>query len=183
MRFKFILLFVIILAHVSENKLFAQNPVNMEDTVQAALFRHTDLDTTYRYFKNTDIKILPPKHFVEFSSGETSGFVNTGTAASIVAAEYKDTPYVGYYDALAEEAFSQVKNAVFTGERSTETYSGRPAKFYFYKFTSKGVKVHRIIFFTGDETQMVFLQANYPATFDALIRDVIMESFLTVEYE
>jgi hypothetical protein len=183
MRFKFLFLLGIILSQLPENKLFAQDPINMNDTVQASVFRHTDLDTTYRYFKNTDIKILPPKHFVEFRSGETSGFVNTGTAASIVAAEYKDTPYVGYYDALAEEAFSQVKNAVYTGERSTETYSGRPAKFYFYEFTSKGVKAKRIIFFTGDESQMVFLQANYPAAFDALIKDVIIESFLTVEYE
>lgn len=183
MRLKVLLLLVVISAQIMSDDVFSQNTINTKDTVTASLKINSDLDTVYRSFNNTNMRILPPKGFVPFSNGRVSGFVNTGTAASIVGAQYPETPYVGFYDAMAQKAFNKAGNAELTGERSAHTYSGRPAKFYFYTLRSEGVKVRRILFFTGDEYQMVFLQANYPASFDALIRQIIMESFLTVEYE
>lgn len=165
------------------NTSVAQNNVIISDTVQAEQYRKTDLETEYKQFKNTNIRIRPPLHFQEFSSEEVSGFMNPGTAASIVAFEYPETPYIGFYDTIASKAFGQVDNAKLIGTEEARTIGGSPAKFYFYSFKVDDVEAIRIMFITGNETQMVFLQANYPLAFDALIRQVIVQSFLTVQYK
>ncbi len=161
---------------------YAQNPINVIDTTQMERYQKSDLDTVYRSFKNTTIKILPPKYFLEFSNEQVSGFMNTGTAASIVGFENNDLAYAGYYEKIAKETFSKVDSAKFIGEEKMKTLRGDPAQFFFYSFTVNKVDVIRIMFMTGDDKQMILLQANYPLAFDALLRPAIIQSFLTVEY-
>ncbi len=174
-----ILLFVCVFSFYS----MSQSNLVITDTVQADQYRITDLQSDYQAFKNTNIKIKPPLHFEVFSSDEVSGFMNPGTASSIVAFEYPETPYIGFYDEIAEEAFSQVDHAEFLGSEEARTVDGYPAIFYFYGFSVDDVEVVRVMFLSGDENQMVFLQANYPLAFDAIIRQVVVQSFLTVQYK
>lgn len=161
----------------------SQNNLVITDTVQAEQYRITDLKSEFKTFKNTNIRIKPPLYFEEFSSDEVSGFMNPGSAASIVAFEYPETPFIGFYDEVASEAFGQADNAEFLGSEEARTVEGSPAKFYFYGFSVDDVEIIRIMFLTGDKNQMVFLQANYPLAFDPIIRQVIVQSFLTVQYK
>lgn len=161
---------------------FAQSPFVVVDTTQVERYQKTDLDTVYRSFKNTTIKILPPKYFIEFSNEEVSGLMNTGTAASIVGFENNDLAYAGYYEKIAQDAFSKVDSAKFLGVEKMKTLRGDPAQFFFYTFVVNKVDVIRVMFVTGDEKQMILLQANYPMAFDALLRPAIIQSFLTVQY-
>lgn len=183
MFLKIKVVFIIISLQFITISLFSQNSVVYIDTAKTEMYQVGDLDTVYKQFKNTSINLKLPKYFIEFESDDISGFMNTGIAASIVGFEYNNTPYVGYYDAFAEKASSQVDNGVFLGKKESKTLAGQPAVFYFYSFMLKDIKINRIIFYTGDDKQMVFLQANYPAAYDALIREVIIQSFLTVEYK
>lgn len=162
---------------------FSQNQVVIIDTTQTEMYQKADLDSVYRKFENTSIKIKTPKHFLEFSNDEVSGFMNTGTAASIVGFENEEVPYIGYYEDYAEEAFSQVDYAELIGSKTVKTNSNLSAQFFFYSFVVDKVDVIRIIFVTGDEKQMIMLQANYPQAFDALLRQVVIQSFLTVEFK
>jgi hypothetical protein len=159
----------------------AQNQ-NFIDTTQMEMYQKQDLDSVYRSFKNTTIKIRTPRYFLEFSNDQVSGFMNTGTAASIVGFENNDLAYAGYYELIAEQSFSQVDSAKYLGVEKVKTLSGKPAQFFFYSFVVDKVDVIRIMFVTGDDKQMILLQANYPLVFDALLRQVILQSFLTVEF-
>ncbi len=161
---------------------YSQNAVSSIDTIQSINPLSTDLDSTYRTFKNTNIKIRTPKYFVEFESDELSGFMNTGTAASIVAFEYDSVPYVGYYDQFAEQALNRSNTATLLGSKDVKTKTGQPAKFFIYSFVVNDTEIRRIYFFTGNNEKMIFLEANYPAMFDAIIREVILKSFLTVKF-
>lgn len=163
---------------------FSQNTTDtvVVDTTNASMYRDMDLSREYQGFKNTNITIRPPKHFIEFSSDEMSGFLNTGTAASIVGFEYLDVPYLGYYEKYADSAFNSADNAKLLGVEETKTQAGYKAKFYFYNFVVDEVDIIRIMFVTGDEKQMIFLEVNYPAGFDMLLRPVIVQSLLSVEF-
>ncbi len=159
-----------------------QDSVVIVDTTDASMYRDMDLSREYQTFKNTNISIRPPKHFIEFSSDEVSGFVNTGTAASIVGFENKEIPYLGFYENYADSAFSSIEHASFLGSEELKTQAGYEAKLYFYAFVVDEIDVVRIMFITGDEKQMIFLEANYPAGFDMLLRPVIVQSLLSVEF-
>lgn len=182
MLLKKINLYSFILAQLFSLGAFAQAQVTMIDTTQMERYQKSDLDTVYRSFKNTSIKILPPKYFIEFSNDQLSGLMNTGTAASIVGFENHDLAYVGYYEKIAKDAFSQVDSAQFLGVEKMKTLRGDPAQFFFYSFVVNKIDIIRIMFVTGDYKQMILLQANYPKAFDALLRPAIIQSFLTVEY-
>lgn len=161
---------------------FSQNQVVVIDTSHVEAYQKSDLDSVYRNFKNTTIKIRPPKYFIEFNNDQVSGLMNTGTAASIVGFENNDLAYAGYYEKIAKEAFSKVDSAQFMGVEQMKTLRGDPAQFFFYTFVVNKIDVIRIMFVTGDDKQMILLQANYPMAFDALLRPAIIQSFLTVEY-
>ena len=178
-KFSYVLLFL--LAQFFATCVTAQNQ-SFIDTTQMEMYQKQDLDSVYRSFKNTTIKIRTPRYFLEFSNDQVSGFMNTGTAASIVGFENNDLAYAGYYELMAEEAFSKVDSAKYLGVEKVKTLSGKPAQFFFYTFTVDNVDVIRIMFVTGDEKQMILLQANYPLVFDPLLRQVIVQSFLTVEF-
>ncbi len=152
------------------------------DSTSVDRYQNSDIDSVYREFKNTTVKIRPPKYFVEFSNDQLSGFMNTGTAGSIVGFENNELAYAGYYEKIAQDAFSKVDSAKFLGSEKVITQKGDPAQFFFYTFVVDKVDVIRIMFVTGDNTQMILLQANYPMAFDALLRPAIIKSFLTVDY-
>ncbi len=160
---------------------------SLQDTVRIdssnmSMYKDLDLMPDYQSFKNTNVSIRPPKHFIEFSSDEVSGFMNTGTAANIVGFEYDEVPYLGYYENVADSVFSSVDNAKFIDFEKGVTEGGYDAQYFFYTFVLDGVDIVRIMFVTGDDKRMIFMQANYPAGFDALIRPVIVQSLLSVKF-
>ena len=67
-------------------------------------------------------------------------------------------------------------------ELDLETLEGRPAKMYLIKFMADKTPVHRLMLFTGDLNSSLMLTANYPEIFSTLLKDVILTSFLTVQY-
>lgn len=160
----------------------AQQNISFVDSAQATMHIQKDLDTVYRAFLNTSISILPPKYFVEFSSDKVSGFMHTGTAANIVAFEYNQTPYLVTADTLKQEHLIG-QNVTLIGEETVKTNQGFPGKLYFAQFKVDNIDIIRIMFFTGDYNKTVFLQANYPLMFDPLIRQVIIQSFLSVQFK
>ncbi|PLX07274.1 MAG: hypothetical protein C0596_11715 [Marinilabiliales bacterium] len=152
------------------------------DTTDMSMYRELDLMPEYQYFKNTNVSIRPPKYFIEFSSNEASGFLSTGTAANIVGFEYDQVPYLGYYENIADSAFSVVDNARFITSEKGVTQEGYKAQYFFYSFVIDDVDIIRIMFVTGDDKRMIYMQANYPAGFDALLRPVIVQSLLSVKF-
>lgn len=160
---------------------FAQDIV--EDTTQSNVYMEADLMKDYQAFKNTSLKIRPPLHFIEFSNEELSGFMNSGTAASIVGFEYDTIPYIGYYDSIAAMTYPKAEHSTYIGSEIVKTDAGFSGQLFFYTFIVDEIDVIRIMFVTGDKKKMIFLQANYPAVYNPLIKRVIIESFLTLEFK
>ena len=175
-----VLILVMFALLLQNGAVFSQS--NPKDTTAYSNFVRNDLEKTERTFKNTSISIRLPKHFKEFSNEDINGYMHTGTASSIVAYELEETPYALSSDSLTQEHLSG-QDVKLVGQQESKTYKGAPAKFYFVEFTTKGVEVIRIMFFTGSYNKTVFLQANYPKVFDSLLRNVIMESFRTVKFQ
>ena len=169
-------------ASIFQPHVFSQSLPTFVDEEQAELYIVRDLEKEHKSFLNTSIKIRPPKHFVEFASEEVSGFMHTGTAANIVGFQYPGTPYAGNYEEFLKSLKEVDQGVTFLGYEKVKTHSGYDGTLCFYTFKVENIDVIRIIFFTGDYNQMVYLQANYPAAFDLLIRQVIIQSLLSVEF-
>ncbi len=176
------LIFVCFLSFSQIHAVFSQTDESFVDKEQAELYIVRDLENDHREFLNTNIKIRPPKHFMEFSSDELSGFMHTGTAANIVGFEYPGRPYIDNYEGFMESLKEVDETTTFLGAEKVKTHQGREGTLCFYTFQVDKVDIIRVILYTGDYNTMIFLQANYPAAFDFLIRQVIIQSLLSVEF-
>jgi hypothetical protein len=177
----FILIFLFF-AFIFQLPVFSQALESFVDGEQAELYIVRDLENEHKTFLNTTIRIRPPKHFVEFSSEELSGFMHTGTAANIVGFQYPGTPYAANYEGFIESLKEVDPTVTFVGLEKVKTHKGFEGTLCFYTFKVEKVDIIRVILYTGDYNQMIFLQANYPAAFDMLIRQVIIQSLLSVEF-
>jgi hypothetical protein len=143
---------------------------------------YKDIKSEYGVIPLTAISLRVPKHFEEFTSESFGGFMHKGSAASIVGFEYPDSPYLVESDTLTQKSFAG-QGVNLLGTEVSKTHEGLPCKFYFLKFQVDNVDVIRVMFFTGTYYKTVHLQANYPLSFDSLLRKVIMESFRTVKID
>jgi len=176
------LFIVILIIYIFQVPVHSQNLPTLVDEEQAELYISRDLEKEHKTFLQADIKIRPPKHFVEFASEELSGFMHTGTAANIVGFQYVGTPYAANYEGFIESLKEVDPTVTFLGLEKVKTHKGFEGTLCFYTFKVEKVDIIRIILYTGDYNQMIFLQANYPAAFDMLIRQVIIQSLLSVEF-
>ena len=152
------------------------------DSLSQSDYVSKDLEKEFSGFKNTSVKLRLPKHYKEFSNETLSGYMHTGTASSIVADEMNETPYALTTDKITQDNI-EGSGALLVSQEESKTYSGSPAKIYYMEFKVKDVDMIRIMFFTGSYDKTVLLQANYPKSFDKLLRNVIKESFRTVKFD
>jgi len=162
---------------------FGQDNLQFIDSARSDIYFEQDLDSVAKGFINTSIRLRLPKGFTEFRSDEISGYMNTATASSIIAMEYDSLPYVGYYERYTDSAFINVSNAIYVGSQMHKTKGGKNGKFYFFTFYVNDTEINRILYFAGDTHKTIYLQANYPAVFDTMLRQAIIHSFLTAEYK
>lgn len=154
---------------------------NYSDTLKSKLYIEKDLDTVYSDIVNTGARLRLPLYFAAFSQGEHYGYMHKGTATTIIGQRMDSTAFVTVTANLNQEVFLK-QGAELVEELELETLEGRPAKMYIIKFMADKTPVHRMMFFTGDLNSTLLLTANYPAAFATLLKDVILSSFITVQY-
>ncbi|HBG70892.1 MAG: hypothetical protein A2W93_08810 [Bacteroidetes bacterium GWF2_43_63] len=154
---------------------------NYNDSLTSKLYIEKDLDTVYSEIINTGARLRLPLYFTPFSQGEYHGYMHTGTATTIIGQKMDSTAFISVTANLNKDVFLK-QGAELIEELDLETLEGRPAKMYLIKFMADKTPVHRLMLFTGDLNSSLMLTANYPEIFSTLLKDVILTSFLTVQY-
>ena len=154
---------------------------NYTDSLKSKLYIEKDLDTLYSEIVNTGAKLRLPMYFAPFSQDKHHGYVHVGTATTIIGQKMDSTAFLSVTTNLNQEVFLK-QGAELIEELDMKTLEGRPAKMYLLRFTADKTKINRIMFFTGDLNSTLLLTANYPELFSELLKDVILSSFITVQY-
>ncbi len=179
MKIFYFVLIMTALTAVSFERIYAQEN---NDSISYSDYVNRDLKDEYSSLKNTSIRLRLPLHFKEFSNEESNGFMHTGTGSSIIGFEIEDTPYMLFQDSLTNEQITG-DGAYLISQEKIRTYSGHPAKLFFVGFKIEQVEMIRLMFYTGSYNKTIYLQANYPKSFEGLLKNIFTESFRTVKFE
>lgn len=172
-------IFILTILFTSQLTLSAQGGL---DSLRPENYIKKDLDTIYSELVNTGAKLKLPLYFEPFVQGEYYGYMHAGTATTIMGQMMDSTAFLAVTTNLNKDVFAK-QGAELIEEMELKTLEGRPAKMYIIRFMAEKVPVNRMMFFTGDMQNTLLLTANYPELFASLLRDVILTSFMTVQYK
>lgn len=159
----------------------AQVQTPVYDSIGIAVDIKKDLNDTLTALPNTKAKIRLPRYFESFTNGKVTGFLHKGTSTSIIAYEYPGTAFTALTNSISDTMFSK-QGAVLLETLQLTGMKGTPATAYIIRFQTKTAPVIRIMYFTGDYQTTYYLMANIPEVVSKLIRNVVLESFKTLEY-
>ncbi len=143
--------------------------------------------TTYINVPNSSIKIIPPAYFKPFSKDGKFGFMHEGASSTISFQVIPGTPYLMIVQGMNDEFFNK-QNVKLISSEDVKTKSGKDGKMYIVSFKVKSrdgkqeYDYERIMFFTGDLSQTVWINANYPVVVKKILYDVLKASLLTVQF-
>jgi hypothetical protein len=160
---------------------FAQVQTPVYDSVGIVVDLAKDLNDTLTAIPNTNAKIRLPRYFDSFSNGKVTGFLHKGTSTSIIVYEYPGTPFTALTNSITDSVFIK-QGAVLLETLQLKARNETPAIAYVIRFQTKTAPVIRIMYFTGNYQTTYYLIANIPEVVSTLIRNVILESFKTLEY-
>lgn len=135
---------------------------------------------------NTQIFITPPAHF-KFVE-KLNGFIHVGSSASITVTSVEGTSFLQVTDGLTPDYF-KTQNAMLVATEDVKTANGMDGKLYTLSFTTtstdtskKVLQFERMMLFTGDYHNTIWLNASYPAVLKKLLYPVLKESLLSVGF-
>ncbi len=135
---------------------------------------------------NTKILISPPAHF-KFVE-KLNGFIHVGSSASITVTSVEGTSFLQVTEGLTPDYF-KTQNAMLVSSEDVKTSTGMDGKLYTLSFTAtstdtskKVLQFERMMLFTGDYHNTIWLNASYPAALKKLLYSVLKESLLSVKF-
>jgi hypothetical protein len=140
-----------------------------------------DLSETPVELPGTRAKMRLPKYFEAFAFENKSGFLHEGTSSSILSYEYPGVAFTSITNQMSDSTFLQ-QGAELLEVLDIKQADGKIGKAYIVRFETPTAPVIRIIYFTGDYQTTFYLIANIPEVVSKLLRNVILESFKTIEF-
>ena len=134
----------------------------------------------YTDVPNTKIEFIPPAHFVYMEGA--GGYLHIGTSSSVQVLEIKGTAYTMITPGLTEEYFKN-QGVTLISEEDVITKDQQKAKLYTVSFTVEDVPFERLIFFTGDYNNTIWINANYPVAVKEMLNVVLKESLLSARFK
>lgn len=161
----------------------AQSSKHKKDTTKKVVYNPDVVSvkdtSTYLLFPNTNIKIIPPLHFISYK--KINGFLHTGSSSTIQASEILGTPYVMYTKGMTSDFFGK-QGVTLVSEEDIITKDNKQGKLYIVTFSSNGVDFERMMLLTGDYNRTIWLNANYPVVVKFLLFDVIKKSIISIVF-
>lgn len=148
------------------------------------------VDTTYYYLDGPfeygdNISITPPAYYLPFVQGEKQGFIHQGAASTIQVQIFENVLYTYIAASLTEEELLK-QNAKLIEHTKVLTNDDKPADLFVIGFTvtseDKEVEYERMMLLTGDHTNAIWVNANYPVLAKEILFNVLKESLLTVKF-
>ncbi|HNX87535.1 MAG TPA: hypothetical protein PKH58_00510 [Paludibacteraceae bacterium] len=160
---------------------FTLKPTTTYDSIGIPVDVNRDLTDTLTLLPGTHAKLKLPRYFEPFTYEKFSGFLHKGTSTSILANEYQGMAYTTMTSQLTDSTFSK-QGAELLETFDLKQVDGTPAKVFIMRIKTKTAPVIRIMYFAGNYQTTYNLIANIPEVVSNLIRNVILESFRTLEY-
>lgn len=149
--------------------LYAQSP--SDSTV-------SNLEDSVYHVPNTNVRMQPPKEFKPF--GPAHGFIHLGSASTIQVNEIEGTPWPVIVNGMTQEHFDSQEVELISGEEIDS--EGKHGMMYLISYVVKETEFERIMYFTGDYNNTIWINANYPAIMRPLIYNAMRQSVLTAEF-
>ncbi len=129
--------------------------------------------------KNTQVWMSPPEGFVEAEG--FIGFLHRNSGVAIQVTEIDSIPFTYVTGGLTESYFKDQGVRLITQEKF-KTNEGKHAEMFVVAFQMKEIEFHRIMFFTGDLNQSIWINVTYQEKIEKLIMGDIKESLKTVQF-
>ena len=127
----------------------------------------------------TNVRFIPPAHFIYME--QNGGYMHVGTSSSVQVLEIKGTAYTMITPGMTKDYFmSQGVNLI--GSEDVVTKSGQKGKIFTVSFFVENVEFERLMFFTGDYNNTIWINANYPVAVKEMLNTVLKESLLTAQF-
>ncbi|MDD3875985.1 MAG: hypothetical protein PHT69_05155 [Bacteroidales bacterium] len=152
------------------------------NSIQAQIIASEDQSTiTPEYFQipNTKIELIPPAHF-RFME-QMNGFLHVGTSSSIQIQEIRGTAYPMIVQGLTEGHFTS-QGVTLISKEEVLTSNGQKAVIFTVAFKVDDFEFERLMFFSGDYNNTIWINANYPVVMKEILNVVLKESLLTARF-
>jgi len=142
---------------------------------------------TYVTIPGTKVQFVPPAYFKPFAKDGKFGYIHEGASSTISFQIADGTPYLMTIHALTPEFFKS-QNLTLVSSENVRTKEGIDAKIYVVSFKVKSkdgkqeYEFERIMFFTGDLSKTIWINANYPVVVKKMLFEVLKQSILTVKF-
>lgn len=127
----------------------------------------------------TNVKFIPPAHFVYME--QNRGYMHVGTSSSVQVLEVKGTAYTMITPGLTADYFKS-QGVTLIGSEDVMTKEGKKGKIFTVSFFVENVEFERLMFFTGDYNNTIWINANYPVAVKEMLNSVLKESLLTARF-
>ncbi len=150
---------------------------NLEEFVDAQQEKLVYNESKLVKAPNTNVFLIPPEHFV--ADENINGFVHPGSATTIQVIEILGNSMT-MIDAAMTEDYIKSQGYEFIDRIEIFTENQQPAVIYLVKFSSNDIEYERAMFFTG-ETELIWININYPTTIKKLIFPAIESCLKSVQ--
>lgn len=134
---------------------------------------------------HTNVWISPPKNFKPVKN--IRGLIHLATTTSITCTEIKGYHYTQIIEQLTPEYIAS-QNAILNETEEVITDNGMPGKLFTISFTvlakdstQKDTPFERVMLFTGDMENTIWLNATYPQSVKRFVAKIVRKSLLSVK--
>lgn len=139
-------------------------------------------DSAYDYVtpevKTYSVKCITPPDGFELSE-KFNGYISKTSSSTILISIIDGINFVNLQQSITPEHWETQKVVEISNEPYT-TDSGLSGILYKLSFTVDGIDMFRYMLITGDLTKTLWINATYPAQFEALLSPAILTSFKSV---
>ncbi|MCX7861710.1 MAG: hypothetical protein N2449_01800 [Bacteroidales bacterium] len=140
----------------------------------------------YVNIPQTKIWIAPPYSYKY--SERINGFIHLATTTSITCTEIKGFHFTRVVENITNEKIAK-QNATIKSIEDVQTTAGFPAKMVTISFSlpskeaGKEIPFERLMLFTGDLNNTVWVNATYPEAVKPFVYEMVRKSLLSVKYD
>ena len=137
-------------------------------------------EQTYVDVPKTSVRFMPPAHFIYME--QNAGYLHIGTSSSIQVLEITGTAYTMITPGLTKDYFKS-QGVELKSQEDVITKSGQKGVIYTVSFFVDNVEFERLMFFTGNYHNTIWINANYPVAVKEMLNAVLKESILTAQFK
>jgi hypothetical protein len=123
--------------------------------------------------------LSPPDGFV--TSDDVNGYLHWSTKSSILISLVNDKTIVDAEEALNEDYFQREKITLLSKEK-VKTTNGEEALLYKFSFVIKEETWYRYSLFLGNLNGVLWINGSYPAKYEPVVKEPILNSLLTTKF-